>query len=315
MTGSFDTKQAGATSGNPADIPLGDNASSEGLYSENRSLLRRSWQNWVLLAAVCVVTTIGLATAIPPLLENRFPMWPWPKTDLVLLVGLSITMLAFVGHMTHQQRRMLSMGERMQRLQRESERKAKRHYTQVLGLFNVSRIISAPKVSLEMIFDCVTKMCLESFNCQRSTLMLLEEDGKDLVVLSSAAYLDESDDPGSRRKTGEGIAGWVVEHRKPVLLQRRGDLANYPGLEVHQAPPATMVVPIHAWDELVGVLTVEADSGEVEFDEEDLRVLWVFAENAGVCIRQAKQTQRLRNTIEGLETNTNGVEAVVSDAL
>lgn len=34
-------------------------------------LERHSWRNWFLLASVAFITTIGLATAIPPLLSER----------------------------------------------------------------------------------------------------------------------------------------------------------------------------------------------------------------------------------------------------
>ncbi len=62
-----------------------------------------------------------------------------------------------------------------------------------------------------------------------------------------------------------------------------------------------MVVPIVLRDELVGVLNVSSQSEEVDYDEEDVRALEVFAENVGTCIRHTQQADWMRQTIHKLQ--------------
>jgi transcriptional regulator with GAF, ATPase, and Fis domain len=50
-----------------------------------------------------------------------------------------------------------------------------------------------------------------------------------------------------------------------------------------------MVVPIIVKDEIVGVLNICTREPGKFYDEEDLRSLQVFAENAGTCIHHSEQ--------------------------
>ena len=44
---------------------------------------------------------------------------------------------------------------------------------------------------------------------------------------------------------------------------------------------------------------------EIVYDEEDLRALEVFAENAGTCIRQAERAEWMRQTIERMHRGSS----------
>ncbi len=106
-------------------------------------LYRHTWRNWFLLSGVLVLTSIGLASAIPPLLSERhFNPWPWMKTDLVLLVGLSLTVLIFVAYLTQQQRVAMRMHKRFLALQEGYEQRLVRHTSRMYALASISRIMS-----------------------------------------------------------------------------------------------------------------------------------------------------------------------------
>ena len=89
---------------------------------ERSNIYRKTWRNWTILVSVLLLTSIGLATAIPPLLSERITSpWPWMKTDTVLLVGLSLILLTFIAYMTQQQSQVLYMHKRLQQLQSETD--------------------------------------------------------------------------------------------------------------------------------------------------------------------------------------------------
>jgi transcriptional regulator with GAF, ATPase, and Fis domain len=285
--------------------------------ARSRRLHRISWRNWLFLAVISVFTVVGLATAIPPLLSKRLvTAWPWEQTDLVLLAGLSLTVLVFVVYLTQQQRRVLAMQRELNELQEERAERTRRHYARLFALLNVSRIMGI-ETNLQEVFDCITRLCVDTFLGNRSSLMLYDKDAGDLVIRSANGDYD-APVIGRRQDLGEGIAGWSALHRRPLFLSRNVDLSAYPGLDVEDTTVlAAMVVPIIVRDELVGVLNVSTQRPDVIYDEEDLRALQVFAENAGACIRHTEHADWMRMTIERLQSTMrerNGLAAAPNAA-
>lgn len=271
--------------------------------TDHHGLRRRSWRNWLLLAAVPVITVTGLATSIPPLLSKRaITLWPWVNTDLVLLAGLSLTVFIFVIYLSQQQRSILVMQGALQELQDMSNNRTRRHYVRLFALLNVSRIIGS-ETNLDGVFGCVTNICVETFSGNRSSLMLFDKNKGDLFVRSVSGIEGERI-IGRRQNLGEGIAGWAAQNRQALFLSRNVDLSRYPGLDVEDTTAlAAMVVPIIVRDELVGVLNVSTKKQDVVYDEEDLRALQVFAENAGACIRHTELIEWMHMTIERLRSS------------
>lgn len=264
-------------------------------------LYRHTWRNWFLLAGVLVLTSIGLASAIPPLLSERhFNPWPWMKTDLVLLVGLSLTVLIFVAYLTQQQRIAMRMHKRFMALQERYEDRLVRHTARMYALASVSRIMSV-ETDVRSILQSITNICAETFNCHRSSLMLLDAQKNELVVRSVSGHSDLNM-LDMRQKVGEGIAGWAAAHRAPILLRDAADCARYPDLKFnYPSLTSTMVVPILLRDEIVGVINATSNSPDITYDDDDLRAFQVFAENAGACIRHAEHVHWLKQMIPHLK--------------
>ncbi len=276
---------------------LDETSRSPGKYNPERHL----WRNWFLLASVAFITTIGLVTALPPLLSERMTNpWPWEKTDVVLLAGLSLIVLAFIGYLTRQQQHVTSIQRQLHRLEEDKKTQILRHASRLQALLAVSRKMCS-EVESQCVFDSITDICIETFKCYRASLMLLEKDSGELVVRSASGELEDNL-IGARLKLGDGIAGWVAEEKKAVLLNRSCDLAKYPGLVVKNLSSiSAMVVPVILRDELVGVLNVSTMFSDADYDEEDFQALRVFAEDAGIFIRHSEHTQWMRKRIENLE--------------
>jgi transcriptional regulator with GAF, ATPase, and Fis domain len=275
---------------------------------EKGMLYRRTWRNWFFLASVLILTTIGLASAIPPLVSERiFRPWPWIKTDLVLVVGLSLMVLAFVGYLTLQQRLVLRMHNRLQQLTEEVEKRMQQHTERLYALANISHIMGT-ETNLQSVFQSITNICAETFNCHRASLMLFDAENQDLVVRSVSGQYDSSM-LGSHQRIGEGIAGWTAAHREPILLQSPDDCARYPDLKfVNQSLTSAMVVPIFVREEIVGVINICSTSPDVAYSREDLRALQIFAENAGACIRHAEHVNWMRQMLQQMEISKQKVQ-------
>ncbi|TFG88611.1 MAG: GAF domain-containing protein [Candidatus Atribacteria bacterium] len=274
------------------------------------SLERHSWRNWFLLVAVAIITTTGLVTALPPLLNERIVNpWPWVKTDMVLLVGLSILVLVFIGYLTQQQRHVSSVLRQLQQLRDERSNTIHQNNVRAYALLNVSHIMGS-ETDLQSIFDTITKMCVEAFVCRRASLMLVDKDTQELVVRSVSGQLSK-DLIDMRQKIGEGIAGWVATNRKALFLADSYDLEKYPGLKgIDPRLHSAMVVPIILRDDVVGVLNVSTDEHTIKYDMDDLKALQVFAGNAGACIRHKEHADWLKSVVEKLREKSPSGENV-----
>lgn len=250
-----------------------------------RRLYRQTWRNWIFLASVLILITVGLATALPPLLNERnIHPWPWLKTDLVLIIGLSLIVLFFVAYMTQQQREVMQLQQRLEEIQYSAECKCRQNTDRLFALASMSRIMGM-ETDIRKIFNAITNICVETFRADRASLMLCDEDKRFLVVESASGRLAEKL-LFMRRKIGEGVAGWVARNRKPLLLNPPLDMENYPGLDLSDPSlKSAMVTPIILRDELVGVINVSSQSSEMIYEAEDLEALQVLADNAGLCIR------------------------------
>ncbi len=97
-----------------------------------------------------------------------------------------------------------------------------------------------------------------------------------------------------RTKVGEGFTGWVAEHRTPlcvpdVLADPRG--VTIPGTD--DVDESMVVVPMQYDDVLVGVITL-SKLGLRQFDEEDVRLLSILADQAATAFTGARHLAEAR---------------------
>jgi GAF domain-containing protein len=97
-----------------------------------------------------------------------------------------------------------------------------------------------------------------------------------------------------RTRVGEGFTGWVAKHRVPLLihdanLDPRG--ATIAGTD--DVDESMLVVPMIHDDTLVGVITL-SKLGLRRFDEDDLRLLTILADQAATALESSQNLARSR---------------------
>ena len=247
-------------------------------------LYKSTWRNWFFLACVLLLTIIGLASAIPPLLSDRIVNpWPWIKTDYALLLGLSLIIIVFIGYITQQQRKVMQLHQKLLQMRVEAEERMRQHNLHLSAMVKLGRKMAA-EIDLPSIFHSITSMCVNVFKCQQVTLMMYEKETDELVVRSmSGSGGGEIID--TRQRLGEGIAGWAAQRREALLLSGSGRCEKYPELKLENTSiTSAMVVPIVVRSELVGVINVSSRTPEIKYTVEDLRTLQAFAEHTGAYI-------------------------------
>lgn len=263
-------------------------------------------RNWYMLAAVTVLSTIGMAVAIAPILAEQVgAVWPWPNTHVILLCGLVVSVALLVTYLTRQQQRVAEIRTRVAKMERDTEQTQEQNAARLRALLNISKMMGAV-TEPENVFKCITETCLEIFECQQASLMLLNDAKDELEVKASTGH--RVDVTGERQKVGEGVAGWVAQTRHQLVLDPDTDLSKYQGLKLNGRVSAAMVVPILVRDELVGVLNASSRSPGTRYSQEDLKSLSVFAENAGTVMRHWEHARWMRQTIDGLRAQLDRLQ-------
>ena len=109
-------------------------------------------------------------------------------------------------------------------------------------------------------------------------------------------------------KIGEGIAGWVAQHNKPIIVNDvahdKRHLKNIPDLIGY--PSNTMLaVPMRIKDECIGVIEVINKAEGEDFTQEDLAWLEIFANQAALAIVNTKSIERAHSEIQLLQDKIN----------
>jgi transcriptional regulator with GAF, ATPase, and Fis domain len=256
-----------------------------------------------MLVIAGIITFFGLLIVVPPIVNKELaPHWSWATPHMVLIVLLSLAMLALVG-LAHQQRYLNIIRARIEHTRVEAEARAGKQATRLYALLDITQVM-ADNTGLDTLFDRITEVCAEVFNCDQVSFMFFNEENEELVVRSVSGPAAKRDMIGAERKLGEGISGWAAKRREALLLGQECSLSDYPDLELNSPTiSAAMVVPIVLSGVLVGVINVSSRSRGVDYDNDDFRALQVFAENVGTCVRQAQDQERMRQTIRELENS------------
>jgi GAF domain-containing protein len=148
--------------------------------------------------------------------------------------------------------------------------------------------------------DGVLDAASELVRFERGTLALVDELQEELKIeaaRNSPIAISEM----SRFKVGEGIAGWALSHREPVLVQDSRSDARFKASDPKHQPRSFLAVPLLADKEGLGVLTL-ARSAADPFTEHDLRNVARLATDAANALINARLVDLLKQREDRLTT-------------
>lgn len=127
------------------------------------------------------------------------------------------------------------------------------------------------------------------------SLFLLDDQSGELVVRAVHNYGDEV--LGLRLGSDEGIAGWVMKHRQPTIVDDFHNdprIIHFPGQEEIAPIKSLLEAPLCVKDRVIGVLSFDNLSQTHAFTEDDLRIVRFFANTAAVAIERARLYDNLK---------------------
>ncbi len=150
-------------------------------------------------------------------------------------------------------------------------------------LLEVSRLISSNFPMQQVIKKISGKLrrLLETDDC---SIMIFDEQTRQLAFCESSG-LTQWEMKNIRFELGEGIAGWVAKHKKPVLIP---DVRVDPRFKVVEKQKRAMIsmisVPLMVKNRVIGVVNLTTRSEEHLFSQEDLELVVLMSAHISLAL-------------------------------
>lgn len=189
------------------------------------------------------------------------------------------------------------------------EEKVKERTAELSLIYAIGRDISSSLELGEVLETIVNKVC-DTLDLEICSILLLDKDSGELLV-STARGLDKEIMIQTRVKMGEGISGWVAQHKEALLVE---DIEKDPKFARRNQEKyythSFISIPLVVKDEVVGVINVNNKRSRQPFTEDDLRFIKGVAAEAAIAIENARLYTSLEDTyIRTVMALTSAIDA------
>lgn len=181
----------------------------------------------------------------------------------------------------------------------ESTREISRRLKAAEAASETTKILSS-EISLDTKIQQSIFIILEHVDADKGSLMLVDTKKGDELVVVEAATKDGLNPNlvGKRQKIGDGIASWVVQNRRPVLVE---DITKDPRFKKRAesgksyGSNSLLSVPLMGdQGRIIGVLNVSDKRGAGVFTEGDIGSLILFADKIAPVIVYSQLHEELK---------------------
>lgn len=260
------------------------------------SIERRRWQLWII--ATFVMVSLSAGTVLLSTDSSSFSL-------LTRYVPLHVVRVLFIGFTALIALYLVDRESRLRKLthrlidERVLSAALSNRLKEVLVLSEAGQAMNR-LLDLDETLRIILDSALEILEAEEGSVMLVELSGDKLIVAASRTSSQQVKD--AVMKIGQGVAGWVAEHREPIIITGEPPEGLFEDFEAKDRPIASALsVPLLSGSELQGVLNVNDMSGKRAFSEYDLRALQLFAEHAADAIRNARVYEKERSAVARLE--------------
>lgn len=164
-------------------------------------------------------------------------------------------------------------------------------------LVEVAGLLSST-LKLDELLELITEAAAELLDADTSSLLLRDDETGELTVDIATGERGHE----VRRKRvpgGVGIAGWVVEHGEPAVVDSPRDDARFYGeidAKTGFETRNVLAVPMRTKERVIGVIEV-INKREGSFDEQDVKLATALAGQAATAIDNARLYARLADAV------------------
>jgi len=266
--------------------------------SKRDSLDRHTWLLWGLTFVVVLALTLAVPLLYLPLVRLlRDESGQLTQEELLAIVGLTGLVVLFCAYTVVRQR---ELNETRRRLESEEHDKddVRTRLSELSALFHLSATLNL-QLRLEDILEIIVRRVVSTLKAQQASIMIYNPE-TDLLETRASYGLESEFARNARKRLGEGIAGWVAEHREAVQLDSDAGAfrAHY---KSNRNITSAVSLPLRVGERCVGVLNVNRINHPECFQQHHREMLQLFAEHVGAVIERAEVLERLGSRARELE--------------
>src|SRR5579885_2245510 len=168
-------------------------------------------------------------------------------------------------------------------------------------LHRISNIVSS-NLSLEEMLGEIVGLTVQVTDCDACLVYLMDRETNEIVLRASqvphAAALGEL-----RMKIGEGVTGWVAEHKSVVALSEKASadprFKKFPSL-IEDTYEAFLSVPIVSSGQSIGVINVHHREPHAHSADEIALLVFIGEQMGGVVSKSLLEEEKARLVEEKL---------------
>lgn len=165
-----------------------------------------------------------------------------------------------------------------------------RYLSEITILSEVARAISG-EFDIENLLDKIIAFAIEVISqAQIGEILIIDENRMDRLVVRGT-YGFGRDMKGNEHFLGEGYTGWVAQSKKPIIADDvPGDysqgkyVSRFTPLKMEMNIRSSIAVPTMLRDQVYGVIILHSTKETHAFDQEDMRLLTVIADQVAIAI-------------------------------
>lgn len=169
---------------------------------------------------------------------------------------------------------------------------------QLASMIEIGKTLTS---SLEVhdVLESIMKQVARIIRPKAWSLLLLDETSGDLSFEIAVSPVSEHL-KGIRLKRGEGIAGWVAMHGKPLLISDvREDerFAAHIDEKLSFTTRSIVCVPLKIKERIIGVIELINSFDELVFNDADMAILSAIADFAAIALENARNYDRINELV------------------
>jgi phosphoserine phosphatase RsbU/P len=162
-------------------------------------------------------------------------------------------------------------------------------FNEITSLLEISRAVERGN-DLQSILEFIMEECMRIIKSEASSLMLMVNNNKALEFRVALGPKGKDVKP-FQLPVGKGIAGWVAQHGKPLLIPDAYKDARFnPEFDKKSGfkTKSILCVPMTYKNKIIGVLQVLNRKDGSTFQKSDLRIFTIFASQAALAIENSR---------------------------
>jgi two-component system, OmpR family, phosphate regulon sensor histidine kinase PhoR len=180
------------------------------------------------------------------------------------------------------------------------------------AVLGASEMASSARVFSEAVQSMV-RSATDLLGAEQGSIMLLDQTGGSLVLTASSG-LPSTVPLGHVQPVGESVAGQVMATGRGLLLDdvSDGHFVNFVPKE--RAIVSSVVVPLRSQGRAIGVLSIARCGKRTAFDEDDLKLAQLFADQSAGVIHRARlheQAERRSSDLMALVDSSRGLVGTI----